>query len=113
MLGELELDHGLINEVLIDELEVPGGGVDEAGGGDGVDEPRDAARVVVDEGLGVGVEEGGVGADVLEPEVDVEASLLARERPEAASDTDAVKQIKMGGPLEVLGEEVLAREEDS
>ena len=35
-LGELELEHGLVNEVLDDELELFGSGVDEAG--DGVDE---------------------------------------------------------------------------
>jgi hypothetical protein len=102
----------LVNEVLINELEVPGSGVNEASGGDGVDESWDPARVVMDETLGVRVEEGGVAPDVLESEVDVEAGLIARERPEAAADGDAVQQIKMGGPFEVLGEEVLAGEED-
>ena len=36
-LGELEFEHGLVNEVVIDELEVFGRGVDEAGGGEAVD----------------------------------------------------------------------------
>ena len=53
----MEFGHGVGEEGLIDFVEVSGGGIEEAGGGDIVDLPWDAAGVIMDEGLGFGLED--------------------------------------------------------
>jgi hypothetical protein len=66
----------------------------------------------VDEGFGVVVEEVGLGADGLEPEVDVGPGLVDGEGFEMGPDADALGEVQEVRRTEVLIEGVLTGEED-
>ncbi len=54
---EGEFGHGVGYQGFIDLVEFLGGGIEQAGGGDVVDLPWDAACIVMDEGFGFGLED--------------------------------------------------------
>jgi hypothetical protein len=101
-----------MDEVFRDGLKAGGSGDKEAIGSDAIDEPEDASGVVMDEDLGVFVEEVFMGIDGLEPGVDVAEGFILRHSSDVVSDADPVEEVEVGGSLEGVEEGVLAGEED-
>ena len=111
-LWKLEFGHGVGDEGLIDFLQVLGGGIEEAGRGDVVDQPGDAACIIMDEGFGFGFEDLVITSCGSHSGVDIGTGLVFGECKEVTSNGDSVDKIAQAATGEELGEGFLAAEED-
>jgi hypothetical protein len=101
-----------VDEILSDLLEALRGGQKETVGGQLVDETRCAARVVMDEDLGVFVEDVLGSVDGLELEVDVEEGFLVGEVSKMDFHGDAMEKVEQLWTSDGLEEMVLSCKDD-
>ena len=108
----MEFRHGFVNQGIGDFFEVFGSGVDEAGSGDVIDKPGDAAGIVVDDGLSFGIENfiGSIGT--AEAMIDVSTGLVFGEGIDPKLNGNTINKIGMGGAFEEEGKGILAAEDN-
>ena len=112
LLWKMKFGHRLGDKGFVDNLEVSGGSIEEAGCGDIVDLSWDAACVVMDDGFGFRFKDLFIASGRTHPGVDVGGSLVFGEGKQVASDRYSVDKICQGGTGKDLCEGLLAAEDD-
>lgn len=102
----------MVDERIGDFFHIFGSGIDEAGSGDVVNDPGDAAGIIMNDGLGFRIEELIGSVSATETMIDVSGGLVFGEGIDAKLNGNAINEIGVGGAFEKEGKRILSAEDD-